>query len=52
MQQLPCGSPCFRQLSREIGIEKSGEFGEREVNPTPSQALKGLSFKEGVETRE
>jgi len=41
-----------RQLSRETEIEKLGEFGERFVGLTPSQALKGLSFKEGVETRE
>lgn len=40
-----------RQLSRAIGNETLGEFGERSVSPTPSQAPMGRGVGEGVETR-
>ncbi len=41
-----------RQLSEETLIEKSGEFGERFVDPTPSQVPEGRGSGKGVETRE
>ena len=40
-----------RQLSEEILIEKSGELGERSVDPMPSQVPGGISPGKGVETR-